>query len=133
MGKKLDLKKIMDSKASFTFKLDPQNNIDQNFILNNTLRELFEGYVLLTNPELVGVELAAFQEGLKQDIIEYFEDYSVEYSLNSLCGIAFFRLNKVSNQYTISKSFGVEKEKLEQIKLKANSIKSEYDLLSILR
>lgn len=134
MSKELEItiEKIADIKSKYSCDLNPSSDIDKHYLQNPVLKEILDNYTIITNPELSGKYLENYQADLKQDIIECFEDSEVEYSIASLNKVAYFRLVKVSNQYSLEKSFSSCGSKLESISQKAKSYKKEYDIVSCL-
>ena len=69
---------------------------------------------------------------LKQDVVEFFEGKERTYCYETLENLAFFRLNKIAQQYDLAKNFIKNDEQLSQIQNKAKEYKKDLDIIQSL-
>ena len=119
-------------KETFKEILDDYIMFDDNFSTNSTMYDCFINYAFITKPDLKGKYLECYLLDLKQDIIEYFEDENHDYSYETLEGLAFFRLNKISKQYDLAKNYIKNEEQLSKISNKAKEYKRDLDIIQAL-
>jgi len=119
-------------KESFKEILDDYVMFDENFNTNSTMYECFANYAFITKPDLKGKYLENYLIDLKQDVVEFFEGEDRVYNYETLENLAFFRLNKVSQQYDLAKNYVKDDEQLEKISNKAKEYKKDLDIIQAL-
>ena len=69
---------------------------------------------------------------LKQDVVEFFEEKNREYNYQTLENLAYFRLNKIAQQYDLAKNYIKDEEQLAKISNKAKEYKKDLDIIQAL-
>ena len=119
-------------KETFKEVLSDYVMFDEAFNTNPVMYECFANYAFITKPDLKGKHLEDYLIDLKQDIVEFFEEEERQYSYRTLENLAFFRLNKVSQQYDLAKNYIKDKERLSKIADKAQEYKKDLDIIQAL-
>ncbi len=119
-------------KETFKEILDDYVMFDETFNTNPTMYECFSNYAFITKPDLKGKYLENYLIDLKQDVVEFFEGKSWEYNYETLENLAFFRLNKASQQYDLAKNYIKDEEQLNKISNKAKEYKKDLDIIQAL-
>ena len=119
-------------KETFKEILDDYVTFDEMFNTNPVMYECFANYAFITKPDLKGKYLENYLIDLKQDVVEFFEGKEWEYSYETLENLAFFRLNKASQQYDLAKNYIKDDEQLTKISNKAKEYKKDLDVIKAL-
>ena len=119
-------------KETFKEILNDYVMFDETFNTNPVMYECFANYAFITKPDLKGKYLENYLLDLKQDVVEFFEGEERKYCYRTLENLAFFRLNKVSQQYDLAKNFIKDEEQLAQIQNKAKEYKKDLDIIQAL-
>jgi len=121
---------IDELKEQFLANLNSESVLDRKFLENSELLNILKNYTLIIAPTLTGKFLESFQNGLKQDIIEYIEDNNIVYSVETMCKIAFFRLQKISKKNYLEKVYSSDLTKLAVLTTQVSRIYDEYEIIS---
>lgn len=119
-------------KETFKEILSDYVMFDETFNSNPVMYECFTNYAFITKPDLKGKYLESYLLDLKQDVVEFFEDKDVKYNYQTLENLAFFRLNKISQQYDLAKNYIKDEEQLNKIAHKAKEYKQDLDIIQAL-
>ena len=119
-------------KETFKEILNDYVMFDETFNTNPVMYECFANYAFITKPDLKGKYLENYLLDLKQDVVEFFEGQEKKYCYRTLENLAFFRLNKVAQQYDLAKNFIKDEEQLAQIQNKAKEYKKDLDIIQAL-
>jgi len=119
-------------KETFKEILNDYVMFDETFNTNPVMYECFANYAFITKPDLKGKYLENYLLDLKQDVVEFFEGQERRYCYRTLENLAFFRLNKVAQQYDLAKNFIKDEEQLAQIQNKAKEYKKDLDIIQAL-
>ena len=119
-------------KETFKEILNDYVMFDETFNTNPDMYECFANYAFITKPDLKGKYLESYLLDLKQDIVEFFEEKNRNYSYETLENLAFFRLNKISQQYDLAKNYIKDEEQLNKIANKAKEYKKDLDIIQTL-
>lgn len=119
-------------KETFKEILNDYVMFDETFNTNPVMYECFANYAFITKPDLKGKYLENYLLDLKQDVVEFFEGQERRYCYRTLENLAFFRLNKVAQQYDLAKNFIKDEEQLTQIQNKAKEYKKDLDIIQAL-
>ena len=119
-------------KETFKEILNDYVMFDETFNTNPVMYECFANYAFITKPDLKGKYLENYLLDLKQDVVEFFEGQERRYCHRTLENLAFFRLNKVAQQYDLAKNFIKDEEQLAQIQNKAKEYKKDLDIIQAL-
>ena len=128
----VDILEQVNLKETFKEILDDYVMFDENFNNNSEMYECFVNFAFITKPDLKGKYLEQYLIDLKQDVIEFFDDKPHEYSYRTLENLAYFRLNKISQQYDLVKNYMKNEEQLNQISNKAKEYKKDLDIIQAL-
>ncbi|MCR4880858.1 MAG: hypothetical protein K6A44_02785 [bacterium] len=120
-------------KETFKEILDDYVMFDETFNTNPVMYECFANYAFITKPDLKGKYLESYLIDLKQDVVEFFEEKADRsYNYQTLENLAFFRLNKISQQYDLAKNYIKDEEQLSKISNKAKEYKKDLDIIQAL-
>ena len=120
-------------KETFKEILDDYVMFDETFNTNPVMYECFANYAFITKPDLKGKYLESYLIDLKQDVVEFFEEKANrQYNYQTLENLAFFRLNKISQQYDLAKNYIKDEEQLSKISNKAKEYKKDLDIIQAL-
>jgi hypothetical protein len=119
-------------KETFKEILDDYVMFDENFNTNPVMYECFANYAFITKPDLKGKYLENYLIDLKQDVVEFFEEKNREYNYETLENLAYFRLNKIAQQYDLAKNYIKDEEQLIKISNKAKEYKKDLDIIQAL-
>ena len=119
-------------KETFKEILSDYVMFDETFNTNPVMYECFANYAFITKPDLKGKYLETYLRDLKQDVVEFFEGQDREYNYETLENLAFFRLNKISQQYDLAKHYIKDEEQLNAIANKAKEYKKDLDVIQAL-
>ena len=119
-------------KETFKEILNDYVMFDEKFNTNPEMYECFANYAFITKPDLKGKYLENYLLDLKQDIVEFFEEKDRKYCYETLENLAFFRLNKASQQYDLAKNYIKDEEQLNKISNKAKEYKQDLDIIQTL-
>ena len=119
-------------KETFKEILDDYVMFDENFNTNPAMYECFANYAFITKPDLKGKYLENYLIDLKQDVVEFFEEQDHDYTYATLENLAFFRLNKISQQYNLAKNYVKDEEQLTKLSNKAKEYKNDLDIIQAL-
>ena len=119
-------------KEAFKEILSDYVMFDETFNTNPDMYECFTNYAFITKPDLKGKYLENYLIDLKQDVVEFFEEKNRKYNYQTLENLAFFRLNKISQQYDLAKNYIKDEEKLNVIANKAREYKKDLDIIQSL-
>ncbi|MDD3593949.1 MAG: hypothetical protein PHX18_04915 [Candidatus Gastranaerophilales bacterium] len=128
-----ELETAQKSKNSFRDNLDNYIIFDEEFNTNSVLYETFFNYAFLQKPDLQGKYLEKYLFDLKQDVVEYFEENKAVYNFETLLNLAYFRLKKASEQYSLLKNYVKDEKKLTDVTKKAKQYKEEFELVLALK
>ena len=119
-------------KEAFKEILSDYVMFDETFNTNPDMYECFTNYAFITKPDLKGKYLENYLIDLKQDVVEFFEEKNRKYNYQTLENLAFFRLNKISQQCDLAKNYIKDEEKLNVIANKAREYKKDLDIIQSL-
>lgn len=119
-------------KETFKEILNDYVMFDETFNTNSDMYECFSNYAFITKPDLKGKYLENYLIDLKQDVVEFFEEGEKKYNYQTLENLAFFRLNKISQQYDLAKNYIKDEEQLNAIANKAKEYKKDLDIIQSL-
>ena len=120
-------------KETFKEILNDYVMFDETFNTNPVMYECFANYAFITKPDLKGKYLESYLIDLKQDVVEFFEEKSDrQYNYQTLENLAFFRLNKISQQYDLARNYIKDEEQLSKISNKAKEYKKDLDVIQAL-
>ena len=120
-------------KETFKEILNDYVMFDETFNTNPVMYECFANYAFITKPDLKGKYLESYLIDLKQDVVEFFEENGKrQYNYQTLENLAFFRLNKISQQYDLAKNYIKDEEQLNKISNKAKEYKKDLDVIQSL-
>jgi len=128
----IEILEQVNLKETFKEILADYVMFDENFNTNPVMYECFANYAFITKPDLKGKYLENYLIDLKQDVVEFFEEQDRTYCYQTLENLAFFRLNKVAQQYDLAKNFIKDEEQLAQIQKKAKEYKKDLDIIQAL-
>ncbi len=128
----VDILEQINLKETFKEILNDYVMFDENFNTNPVMYECFANYAFITKPDLKGKYLENYLLDLKQDVVEFFEEKQRDYSYETLENLAFFRLNKIAQQYDLAKNYIKNEEQLSQIANKAKEYKKDLDIIQAL-
>ena len=128
----IEILEQVNLKETFKEILNDYVMFDETFNTNPVMYECFANYAFITKPDLKGKYLENYLLDLKQDVVEFFEGEERKYCYRTLENLAFFRLNKVSQQYDLAKNFIKDEEQLAQIQNKAKEYKKDLDIIQAL-
>ena len=128
----IEILEQVNLKETFKEILNDYVMFDETFNTNPVMYECFANYAFITKPDLKGKYLENYLLDLKQDVVEFFEGQERRYCYRTLENLAFFRLNKVAQQYDLAKNFIKDEEQLAQIQNKAKEYKKDLDIIQAL-
>lgn len=128
----IEILEQVNLKETFKEILNDYVMFDETFNTNPVMYECFANYAFITKPDLKGKYLENYLLDLKQDVVEFFEGEERRYCYRTLENLAFFRLNKVAQQYDLAKNFIKDEEQLAQIQNKAKEYKKDLDIIQAL-
>ena len=128
----VEIMEQINLKETFKEILNDYVMFDENFNTNPVMYECFTNYAFITKPDLKGKYLETYLLDLKQDVVEFFDGANHEYSYETLESLAFFRLNKISQQYDLAKHYIKDEEQLTKISNKAKEYKKDLDIIQAL-
>lgn len=128
----LEVLEQINVKETFKEILSDYVIFDESFSNNTVMYECFINFAFITKPDLKGKYLENYLLDLKQDVVEFFDIQNHEYNYQTLENLAFFRLNKISQQYDLAKNYIKNKEQLNQISNKAKEYKKDLDIIQSL-
>ena len=119
-------------KETFKEILSDYVMFDETFNTNPDMYECFSNFAFITNPDLKGKYLENYLIDLKQDVVEFFESQDKKYNYQTLENLAYFRLDKISQQYDLAKNYIKDAEQLRKISDKAKVYKKDLDIIQAL-
>ena len=128
----IEILEQINLKETFKEILNDYVMFDENFNTNPVMYECFANYAFITKPDLKGKYLENYLLDLKQDVVEFFEGKERTYCYETLENLAFFRLNKISQQYDLAKHYIKNEEQLNQMANKAKEYKKDLDIIQSL-
>ena len=128
----IEILEQVNLKDTFNEVLNDYVMFDENFNTNSVMYECFANFAFITKPDLKGKYLENYLIDLKQDVVEFFEEKDRTYCYETLESLAFFRLNKIAQQYDLAQKFIKDKEQLEKISNKAKEYKRDLDIIQAL-
>ena len=128
----IEILEQVNLKETFKEILNDYVMFDENFNTNPVMYECFANYAFITKPDLKGKYLENYLLDLKQDVVEFFEGQERTYCYETLENLAFFRLNKISQQYDLAKHYIKNEEQLNQMSNKAKEYKKDLDIIQSL-
>ena len=128
----IEILEQVNLKETFKEILNDYVMFDETFNTNPVMYECFANYAFITKPDLKGKYLENYLLDLKQDVVEFFEEKDRTYSYETLENLAFFRLNKIAQQYDLAQKFMKNEEQLVQLSNKAKDYKKDLDIIQSL-
>ena len=128
----IEILEQVNLKETFKDLLNDYVIFDETFNTNSAMYEFFTNYAFATNPDLKGKYLESYLLDLKQDVVEFFDGKDYEYNYQTLENLAYFRLNKIAQQYDLAKNYIKDEEQLNKISAKAKSYKNDLDIIQAL-
>ena len=128
----IEILEQVNLKETFKEILSDYVMFDETFNTNPVMYECFSNYAFITKPDLKGKYLESYLLDLKQDVVEFFEEKDRTYSYETLENLAFFRLNKIAQQYDLAQKFVRDEEQLTQMSNKAKDYKKDLDIIQSL-
>ena len=128
----IEILEQVNLKETFKEILSDYVMFDETFNTNPAMYECFSNYAFITKPDLKGKYLENYLLDLKQDVVEFFEEKDRTYSYETLENLAFFRLNKIAQQYDLAQKFMKNEEQLVQLSNKAKDYKKDLDIIQSL-
>ncbi|MEI7475640.1 MAG: hypothetical protein WCK67_12765 [bacterium] len=121
-------------------KLENSENIKEfleTHILETKVKSAVDVYMKLVNSEIEEDNKQNYKTDLQKDFLNYIRsnDIQVEEVKTAECiaKTAFSRLKNASENYYINKLNSIKDEKLNILKLKAEQMKKEYELVKTIR
>ena len=128
----IEILEQVNLKETFKEILSDYVMFDETFNTNPVMYECFSNYAFITKPDLKGKYLESYLLDLKQDVVEFFEEKDRTYSYETLENLAFFRLNKIAQQYDLAQKFVRDEEQLTHMSNKAKDYKKDLDIIQSL-
>lgn len=109
--------------------------IMEKFALDEKVSDAIGKFINITGKDMNDIQLSELKNELKEEFFEYIELENIQAcdvdSLDNIAKVAFHRLVKASREYFYQKNSNCSYETLENLRIKANNCKRDYELIMV--